>query len=121
MRERRAGPFQLFRAMQCAVSRFEFLKLFPAVLNILGGVGAVEIAVAGPYEHGLWRKGIEEIPAVEAKRTGVDKVLFGVVGRTRRNEGERSDILDVAHADRSRGQPVVGRGQQHGERASSGM
>ena len=119
MRQRRIRPRQAPAVAQRFVHAAQLQVLFPAVGDVAGGVGAEEVLVADADQQGLGSERVEEVPAVEAGGAAVEKILLRVVGRARRVEIGASQVLGVAARNGRRGQPVVNRHQQHGQRAAA--
>ena len=70
-------------------------------------------------EQRFGREGIEQIPTVEPGRSGIQEVLFRVIGGARRIEIRAGHVLRVPAADDGGGQPIIDSNKQHRQRTST--
>src|SRR6185437_6381682 len=109
----------MIRVAENVVTLQQLLVFLTAIAEIAGRVCAEEIVCAYLYEKRLRSERVQQVPPIEAKRSGTNQVLLGVVSRAGRIEICTGNVLRITGANRRRCQPRIGESEQHSERATS--
>src|ERR1700722_4174062 len=109
VRQRGIGPCQAILRIQARIHRTELLKFLPAITNIFGRVSAEEVVIAYGDKQRFGRERIEQVPAIEAQRTGAREVLLGIVSGSGRIEIGAGYVFGVTATDGGRGAAIIAR------------
>src|SRR6185312_13690857 len=109
----------MIRVAENVVTLQQLLVFLTAIAEIAGRVCAEEIVCAYLYEKRLRSERVQQVPPIEAKRSGTNQVLLGVVRGAGRIKVCTGHVLCVAGGNGRRRQSRIGASEQHSERATS--
>ncbi len=119
VRQRRFERSEVACRAQRRVGARELRELLTAAGFVRRRIGPEEIVRADRDQQRLGRYRPQQVPPVEGERTGPNQILFGIVGRARREKRVGREILRIAGAHGCRGQAIVHRRQNHRQRAAA--